>query len=30
VETLGNYLKPGEKAPAAKGKVIDRYWNAAL
>lgn len=27
---LGEYLKKGEKAPQLKGKVIDRYWNAAL
>lgn len=27
---LGDYLKKGEKAPQLKGKIIDRYWNAAL
>ncbi len=31
LEALKEYLKPGEKAPTApKGRVIDRYWNAAL
>lgn len=30
IEGIENYLKAGEKIPQLKGKLIDRYWNAAL
>jgi hypothetical protein len=30
IVALPQYLKPGEKAGQLKGKVLDRYWNAAI